>query len=415
MYSIRLTEDRAMQAVTLPNIFIDEYMKDANALQLKVYLYLLRALSDTEPLSIERILDFVNDTEREVRRALMYWEKQGVLYLDTDPSVPDKGGLERISAIHLCDLGSSYTPSLPGRMVFPMTTNSNESFSEDEVSVPSKNETPAASEAPVAEISETPLRKVYTTEECSRIKNSYTAEDLLSFKQEGDAIFVLMVAEQYLQHFVTPSEMRTLMFFLHELHFSPDLTDYLLQYCIGKDQRAFYEIEKVALGWYEKNITTVNEAKALSSKKDPNATAIMQMLGKRGTPAPQESAFIHRWLHTYGFSMEVITEACNRTVLSVDHNHFKYADAILRNWHKEKVNTLEDIARIDEKFRNTQRGSAASSASTATPKKTRSMPRASAPSKNSTFCNIEEQQYDFSALEEYFSGKGKTKTGSKKD
>ena len=42
MASISLTADERSGFTQLPDIFIDEYMNDANEVQLKLYLYLLR-------------------------------------------------------------------------------------------------------------------------------------------------------------------------------------------------------------------------------------------------------------------------------------------------------------------------------------------------------------------------------------
>ena len=77
MGSITLTGDGAAQITVLSNLFIDEYMKDANDAQLKVYLYLARMLQAHAPVSISEIADRFNHTEKDVMRALRYWEGKG--------------------------------------------------------------------------------------------------------------------------------------------------------------------------------------------------------------------------------------------------------------------------------------------------------------------------------------------------
>mgnify|MGYP000110404848 FL=1 len=59
------------------NFFIDEYMKDANDAQIKVYLYLLRMMTAGLTTSVSDIADKFNHTEKDVLRALKYWEKAG--------------------------------------------------------------------------------------------------------------------------------------------------------------------------------------------------------------------------------------------------------------------------------------------------------------------------------------------------
>ena len=66
------------------NFFIDEYMKDANDAQIKVYLYLLRMMTAGLTTSVSDIADKFNHTEKDVLRALKYWEKAGLLSLEFD-------------------------------------------------------------------------------------------------------------------------------------------------------------------------------------------------------------------------------------------------------------------------------------------------------------------------------------------
>ncbi len=42
------------------------------------------------------------------------------------------------------------------------------------------------------------------------------------------------------------------------------------------------------------------------------------------------------WLKTYGFSMEIIQEACSRTVLQTGQASFQYTDKILEGWKKKR-------------------------------------------------------------------------------
>ena len=50
----------AADATVLSNVFIDEYLKDANDAQLKVYLFLVRRLQAGDPVSISDMADRFN-------------------------------------------------------------------------------------------------------------------------------------------------------------------------------------------------------------------------------------------------------------------------------------------------------------------------------------------------------------------
>ena len=62
----------AADATVLSNVFIDEYLKDANDAQLKVYLFLVRRLQAGDPVSISDMADRFNHTEKDILRALCY-------------------------------------------------------------------------------------------------------------------------------------------------------------------------------------------------------------------------------------------------------------------------------------------------------------------------------------------------------
>ena len=59
-------------------------MPGANGEFVKLYLYLLRCAGTGRELSISSIADFFDHTEKDVRRALSYWEKLKLLKLRYD-------------------------------------------------------------------------------------------------------------------------------------------------------------------------------------------------------------------------------------------------------------------------------------------------------------------------------------------
>lgn len=112
MARLTIYKDNYIESTAVSNCFIDEYMKDANDAQLKVYLYLLRMMHANLPFSVSDIADKFNHTEKDVLRALRYWEKQKLLTLDYD-------GDKNLVGIHLCELnpgetGTNHTCTAPG-------------------------------------------------------------------------------------------------------------------------------------------------------------------------------------------------------------------------------------------------------------------------------------------------------------
>ena len=83
MSMITLHNTSHPEVTILSNTFIDNYMPEANGEFVKVYIYLLRALSSAPvSFSLEQMADRLLCTERDILRALKYWAKQELLALD---------------------------------------------------------------------------------------------------------------------------------------------------------------------------------------------------------------------------------------------------------------------------------------------------------------------------------------------
>lgn len=356
MARLTIYRDNYVDSTVVSNRFIDEYMKDANDAQLKIYLYLIRMLNANQATSVSDIADKFNHTEKDVNRALKYWEKRELLDLDYDAN-------KNLVGIHLRDLSGSTEPvTQQDTPASPATINHNFTPVSATQTVTPMPQTATASDAPTF------------------VKPIYSPDQLREFKNREQTSQLLFIAESYIGKPLTPSEMKSILFFKDTLHFSDDLIDYLLQYCVDRGKKDFKYIEKVAINWAEEGISTPKQAQKYSSKYDKNVYAIMNELGKNGTPTSKEMEFINRWTKEYGFSTDIIFEACERTVLATDRHRFEYAEGILSSWRRENVHHKADIRKIDDMYQKRR----------STPKQT--------PSTNK-FNQFAQNNYDFDALE----------------
>ena len=336
MAELTLYKDTCVDFTVVSNLFIDQYMKDANDAQLKVYLYLIRMLSAGQVTSVSDIADKFNHTEKDVMRSLKYWEKQGVLTLEYDQS-------KNLSGIRLSDLTNSRVASrqAPASKAITLSVESAAPFAPPAgILIPAQ-----AVAAGSAEIS----AEVPASQASPYSKPNYTLKQLEELKNREETQQLIFIAEQYLGRLMTNSEMKSLFYISDCLHFSEELIDWLLQYCIGrKNKKDFRYIEKVALNLHQEGIETPEQAERSTGKYDKITYTIMNELGKSSAPTPKELEFIERWTKEYAFSQDIILEACKRTVLSTDKHRFEYAEGILRSWKNANVHHLSDLTRIDE-------------------------------------------------------------------
>lgn len=332
----------------IENGFIDYYMSEANGEYVKVYLFLLRHLNNPGiSLTISTIADCLGDTERDVLRALGYWETEGLLSIDYDED-------GKVAALELLDIPAS-----------AQNTESGKSEKEQVAEIQAEAKA-APAEEPSNEMPAAPMK---------------TAKERKELKQ------LLFVAEQYLGKTLSKTDVDTITYFHDGLQFSTDLIEYLIEYCVDNDHKSMHYIKSVALAWADRHISTVSEAKQASSAYNKNCYTVLKAFGISGRgPAAAELSYIKKWTQEYGFSLELIAEACDRTIASTHQPSFEYADTILTNWLKHKVQSLPDILALDEAY---QKEKSARKSNTAVPKQ---------PSTNK-FNNFQGRTYDLDSLE----------------
>lgn len=310
MGHFKIYQQNNVDVTIVSNSFIDRYMKDANDAQLKIYLYLLRMMNAGLTTSVSDIADKFNHTEKDVMRSLKYWEKNQVLSLEYDEE-------KSLAGIRFLDISS---------------------------------DAKAESGMVPADVVPVPVKAEPAPDKNNFSKPVYTLDQLKEFKNNEETSQIIFVAEQYLGKPLSPSEIKTILFFTDRLKFSEDLIDYLIQYCVGKGKKDFRYIEKVAISWAEEGITTPAQAVMAASKYDKIVYDIMKALGKSGVPTKAEADFALKWINELGFTKDIILEACSRTVMATDKHRFEYADSILSSWHKKQVHHKSDIQNLDEAY-----------------------------------------------------------------
>ena len=102
MANIKLHKNDTNSTTEISNRFIDEYMTNANGEFVKIYLYLLRCMNSSNcSFSISRTADKFDHTEKDIQRALKYWEKMNLLHIEYDEN-------NSISSIYFLESGTTF-------------------------------------------------------------------------------------------------------------------------------------------------------------------------------------------------------------------------------------------------------------------------------------------------------------------
>lgn len=354
----------------IDNSFIDHYMADANGEFVKIYLYLVRCACPGRDVSIPGIADFFEQTEGDVRRALNYWKSQGLVDLMQDASgqisqivlrscscapagaaFQTKGASVRVTAASV--LSETGLPQSEARSQAEAGLPQSEARSQAEADLPPSD---LQQKIPVSgAFGPDPAAMTASGSDeqtAAKASGTFPAEEAHQQKQNRqlrrtELGRLYYVAEIYFQRNLSSSEISMLEYFVNDLNMSVDLVEYLLEYCIGKGHISVRYMETVAQNWVAKNITTVQQAKDESRSFGGDYTVILRELGLTRNPAPAETALMDKWLSEYAFSLDLIKEACRRTVLQASSPSLSYTDSILTRWHNASVRSLQDVARLD--------------------------------------------------------------------
>ncbi|MBR0092994.1 MAG: DnaD domain protein [Lachnospiraceae bacterium] len=347
---VRITSEQDNGYTRVANTFIDDYMTEANDAQLKIYLYLLRVLQAGTATTVAEIADRFNHTERDVKRALQFWEKKGLVRLEYDAH-------KRLAQICLEDISGG-----PCASVVP------------EEAAPGYPEEDSAYAVPQ--------------------KRQYTPLELRRFAADESLSMILFAAEKYFKHVLNNNEMQTNLYIYEDLSFPADLLDYLLQYTAENARGRFASyMEKTALAWHAEGLLTLDAVRnRRTTRFDAGVYEVMRALGLTTAPTDFEAEYVERWRRDYGFSMEVILLACRRTVAGTQSHRMEYTDGILRNWRDKQIRTAEDVERETAAHEKTRRGARQSLR--------RDEPQAAAVDTRNRFNRFQAQEYDFQAIKE---------------
>ena len=408
MTAINISSDIATSFTTVSDIFIDQYMPKANGEFVKVYLYLLRATGSGAGIAtISEIADHFSNTEADIIRALNYWASEGILQVQT-------GADGQIMGINLCSLSVSGMQAAQSNIQSAVADNAAQNNLQNSVV---NNATQnilkngvvnnAAQNISTANIqmqdSVVEKLKSQTPDKAASSQKEYTLDEIKEFRKNPDISELFFIIETYLKHTLSSTDTNMVLYWLDELHFSTDLVEYLVEYCITKGHSSLRYMNKVALGWADAGIKTVDQAKDDAAAHSQIYYSVMKALGITGRNlVDSEVSLINKWVGEYGFDIELVKAACSKTISAIQKPSFEYTDSILANWRKKDVHTLKDVEVLDANFAKANKASATGSSQSTNAANGSSKPKSNNSSSKNKFNNFNQRNNDYDKLEKLF-------------
>ena len=336
----------------IPNGFLDRYLPEADGEYVKIYLVLWRYYCDKKSISIGQLADLLDDTEKDVLRGIRYWVKKGLLQAVTNDR-------QEIYSIRFL----SIPEAAPQRQAM--------SVQDGQPIQTAQMETAAAAEG-----ANVPQKKT-TSHTISKDKRKALAAD----EEFGQLVYIV---SKYLECPTNKTNSDILGYLYGELGMRADLLEYLVESCVEAGHKSIHYIEKVALDWHEQGIRTVDDARGQVSVINKQYYQVLKAFGqRRRDPSPEEEKTMHVWFYDYGFQVDIIVEACNRTMKTIHEPSFEYAGRILADWKKKGVRSRSDIDALDQAFAKEQEAKKGQRGETAKPNR---------------FHNFDQVGYDYDAI-----------------
>lgn len=421
MTAINISSDIATSFTTVSDIFIDQYMPKANGEFVKVYLYLLRATGSGAGIAtISEIADHFSNTEADIVRALNYWASEGILQVQT-------GADGQITGINLCSLAVSGMQAAQSNLQSSVADNAAQNILQNSVvnSVAQNNlqngvvnnvaqnnlQSNVVNNAAQnisgadSQVQDSVVEKLKSqaADKAAPSQKEYTLDEIKEFRKNPDISELFFIIETYLKHTLSSTDTNIVLYWLDELHFSTDLVEYLVEYCITKGHSSLRYMNKVALGWADAGIKTVDQAKDDAAAHSQIYYSVMKALGITGRNlVDSEMSLINKWVGEYGFDIELVKAACSKTISAIQKPSFEYTDSILTNWRKKDVHTLKDVEVLDANFAKTNKATGSGSSQGANAANSSSKPKSNNSNSKNKFNNFNQRNNDYDKLEKLF-------------
>lgn len=291
-YQINLGQWKSVFAV--PSSVVDHHIKIASESQLKVLLYLLRH-SDEEN-SVEQISEALRLSAEEVQNAVDFWIERELLIIEDNILTPASAPQSVIAATQ-----------------------------------------PVEAQSP---------KKSHTTVSRARRPDPMFVSKLL---QENTILADLLDdVQRILNKPLSPGDTATIVMLYDTFGLPCEVILMLLTYLESIGSANMRAIERYGIRWSDEGIKTVDDAEQEITRMTKSREAwgrVSSLLGIRnvGNPTKAQMENADRWLNTWQFSDEMITEAYERCINTKGTYNISYINAILRRWYEKGIKSLDTL------------------------------------------------------------------------
>jgi len=162
------------------------------------------------------------------------------------------------------------------------------------------------------------------------------------------------LAEELLGRPLSARDVREILDWVEELGFTVEMVEAVLREGIRQGVTRMSYLKAIAHEWAQADLQTPEQVAAYLQEHQKIAARHRQATQALGIKRPltaAEQAMIERWYGEWGFSDEVILQACDQAAGA--KNPLQYTNKVLESWLQEGIRTAADLDRLMEQKRRT--------------------------------------------------------------
>ncbi len=285
------------RSFAVPCEVVDNHIRLAGSVQLKVLLWLMRHSADDK--NIDEMSNDIGVSSPDCLDALTYWCEVGILVKgDTVPSETLQKDTENIK---------------------PKVT----SVSSDKKLLP----------------------------EIEAVKP--TVEQIVARGDESEEVRFLFNEAQMRMGKTIGHDGQAVLLMMHDTYGLPvEVIVTIIEYCVSVGKTSMAYISKIGKDWGEREIDSLEKADEMISELKTADKVWKDFCARTGISTPRATAaqmkYLNSWINEYHFSMDMIYLAYEEAANNIQKVSFPYMDKVLKNWFNDGLKTQADVLRAKQ-------------------------------------------------------------------
>lgn len=165
--------------------------------------------------------------------------------------------------------------------------------------------------------------------------------------EDPSVAFLLREAQLKFGRSLKSNESSCLLWLYDDLGLDISVILLAIQFSLKEEKPSISKIEKLAVDWANKGITTIEEAEkemAEIVKKRTAWSIVMSVFGiENRKPSDKETEFANCWINEWQMSRDMLKAAYNACIDANAKLSMAYINGVLKNWHKDGITKPQDI------------------------------------------------------------------------